>query len=246
MISRAGKLVAMWSLVAGALLFDGSSIRDVAAAPLSKAEQQKQEQLKNAAPGDMYFGRMKLSFLGINNTFKDAAIAASPYSTDSGITNKVDFGIEALNEWANKYPRDSHLPRSYFLGEEAFKKLWVRQYQDKAWSYMQLLVTKYPTTFFGKTVKTELAKGFTKHYFADALPCGPEPAQTAAPVTSVDPKGFKTEVLTPACVVPASSSPAVHAAPVPATSGSPEPSPAAGTATSSPAAPASPSAAAKS
>ena len=219
MISHSTRVQAL-CLAAGALLAGPAFVPRAAVAALSKAEQQKQEQLRNAAPADAYFGRMKLSFLGINNTFKDAAIAANPYSTDSSITNKVDFGIESLNEWANKYPRDSHLARSYFLGEEAFKKIWLKQYQDKAWSYMQLIVTKYPTTFFGKTVKAELAKGFTKHYFTDAAPCGPEPAPTAAPVTTTDPKGFKTEVLTPACVVPASPSPAAETAPAPAASGS--------------------------
>ena len=149
-VSFGRRCKALLRLAAAVLLFDPSFISNASAAPLSKAQQQKQDQLKSAAPADMYFGRMKLSFLGINNTFKDAAITASPYSTNSSITNKVDFGIEALNEWANKYPRDSHLSRSYFLGEEAFKKIWIRAYQDKAWSYMQLLVTKYPTTFFGE------------------------------------------------------------------------------------------------
>ena len=62
---------------------------------------------------------------------------------------------------------------------------------------MQLLVTKYPTTFFGKTVKTEL-EGLYEAFFADTVPCDPEPAQTAPPATTTDPKGSKTEVLQPA------------------------------------------------
>ncbi len=218
-----------FGLVVGSLALVPVLVPAAVAAPISKYQQQKQEQLKAAAPADMYFGRMKLSFLGINNTFKDAAFHSNPYTTDSGITNKVDFGIESLNDWANKYPRDSHLSRSYFLGGEAFKKIWVKQYQDKAWSYMQLIVTKYPTTFFGKIVKADLAKGFTKHYFAAAVACGAEPSATAPPVTTTDPKGFQVEVLTPPCVPAASPSPASVGSPepgaVPGASSSPSTAP---------------------
>jgi hypothetical protein len=48
---------------------------------------------------------------------------------------------------------------------------------------MQLLVTAYPTTFFGKTVKTELGIGFTQHYYAEPVPCTTEPN----PLTSSEP-----------------------------------------------------------
>jgi len=126
--------------------------------------------LQHLAPADMYFGRMKLSFIGINNTFQHAAIEAGPHTTSSSIANKIDFAMESLNEWQGRYPRDPHLARSYFLGELTLKKIWVKRYQDKAWAYMQQLVTAYPTTFFGKTVKTELGIGFTQHYYAEPVP----------------------------------------------------------------------------
>ena len=38
---------------------------------LSKWQMHVQEMLKVSAPGDEYFGRMKMSYLGINNTFRD-------------------------------------------------------------------------------------------------------------------------------------------------------------------------------
>jgi hypothetical protein len=43
------------------------------------------ERLKGIAPADRYFGRLKMSYLGINNTFKDAAVAAGNFTTDLGI-----------------------------------------------------------------------------------------------------------------------------------------------------------------
>ncbi len=139
--------------------------------------------LQHLAPADTYFGRMKLSFIGINNTFQHAAIEAGPHTTSSSIANKIDFAMEALNEWQGRYPRDPHLARSYFLGELTLKKIWIRKYKDKAWAYMQQLVTVYPTTFFGKTVKTELGIGFTQHYYAEPVPCATQPL----PPTSAEP-----------------------------------------------------------
>ena len=61
--------------------------------------------LTHMAPADKYFGRLRLSYLGINNTFSDATRAAGEYTTDDGIPNKVDFAMEALNDWQNQYPR---------------------------------------------------------------------------------------------------------------------------------------------
>ncbi|MDQ2664099.1 MAG: hypothetical protein M3Y18_08730 [Candidatus Eremiobacteraeota bacterium] len=131
-----------------------------------------------AAPADRYFGRLKLSYLGINNTFRDAAITAGSYTTDKNLIHKLQFADAALHDWMKEYPNDPHLPRSFYLASETYKKIWTKEYQDKAWAYMQLLKTKYPTTFFGKQVKKDVAGGFTQRYFAQAQPCGaaPQPA----------------------------------------------------------------------
>ncbi len=174
--------------VASALAFSGAPLR-AASPPLSAL-----------APADAYFGRLKLSFLGINNTFKHSAIEAGPHTTSSSIANKVDFAMEALNEWQSRYPRDPHLARSYFLGELTLKKIWIRKYQDKAWSYMQQLVKAYPTTFFGKTVKTELEIGFTQHYYAEPLPCMTEPPPPVSSEPTVTSNGkYKVSVEPVAC-----------------------------------------------
>lgn len=161
--------------------------------------------LSGIAPADRYFGRLKMSYLGINNTFKDAAVAAGNFTTDSGVANKVDFAMESLNDWQSQFPRDPHLSRSYFLGQITLKKIWIKKYQDKAWAYMQYIVTNYPQTFFGKTVKADIAKGFTQHYFAEPAPCG-NGAESEAPAKPVDKGKYKVVVEKPPCV-PAAPSP---------------------------------------
>lgn len=147
-----------------------------------------------------------MSYLGINNTFKGAAISAGSHTTDSAIANKVDFAMQALNDWQSQFPRDPQLARSYFLGQITLKKIWIKKYQDKAWAYMQLILAKYPQTFFGKTVKADLAKGFTQHYFAEPVPCGGA-GKPAAPAPS-DSGKYKIVIEVPPCVPPATASPA--------------------------------------
>jgi hypothetical protein len=170
------------------------------------------------APADRYFGRLKLSFLGINNTFRDADTRIGPgHTTDPDIVNKVDFAMESLNDWQSQFPKDTHLPRSYFLGQLTLKKIWVKKYQDKAWAYMQQLVIVYPSTYFGKTVKTELARGFTQHYYADARPCSAGGAEPTTPPIVNNGK-YKIQVH-PAPCIPATPAPTAPAptSPVPST-----------------------------
>jgi hypothetical protein len=161
------------------------------------------QSVKGMAPGDQYFGRLKLSFLGINNTFKDSGIRAGAHTVDPDIQTKVDSAIDALNDWQRQFPNDPQLARSYFLAQQTLKKIWVKQYQEKAWAYMQHIVAQYPSTFYGKTIKAEIAKGFTQHYFATAEPCGPDgpqPLPTAAP--AVDSGKYKVQIEPAPCYTP--------------------------------------------
>ena len=70
--------------------------------------------------------------------------------------------------------------RSYFLAIQTYKKIYVQSYQDKAWKYMHILTSTFPTTYFGKLEKKDLARGFTEHYFANAELC-PTPLPTETP-----------------------------------------------------------------
>jgi hypothetical protein len=165
--------------------------------------------LKAMAPADQYFGKLKLSFLGINNTFRDAGISAADHTTDSAIVNKVEFAIDALNDWQKKFPSDPQLSRTYFLAQITLKKIWIQKYQDKAWSYMQHILVAYPATFYAKTVKADIARGFTQHYYAAAVPC--DATATPAPSVTTNNGKYKTVIETPPCITPSPSpSPSVE------------------------------------
>lgn len=179
------------------------------ASAASKWARQQCENYNRSAPGDEYFGRMKLSYLGINNTFHDEAIRAGAYTIDRGIIQRVGYADEALQAWAHKYPSDPQLARTYFLAIRVYQKIYTRPAQEKAWNYMHVLTARFPTSFFGKTMKTDLARGFTEHWYAEAQPCT-SPAAAAAqsdPTAAPKPGQPKVEVLTPPCIQPATANP---------------------------------------
>jgi hypothetical protein len=157
--------------------------------------------LRNLAPADVYFGRMKISFIGIDNRFADTARDIRGYTTDSSVTNEIDFTLDALNDWRGRYPRDPQLARAYFLGQNALKKIWIKKYQDKAWAYMQLIRTTYPHTYFAKIVAADLARGYTENYFAAPAVCGAAAVPTPQPSPVAEDNGkYKTLIHAAPCV----------------------------------------------
>jgi hypothetical protein len=216
---------------------------------LTKWQQLQLVKFKNSAPADEYFGRTKMSYLGMNNTFRDSAISSGEHTTDPAIINKVSLAEEALEAWARKYPRDPQLARTYFLATQVERKIWVKGNQERAWIYLNRLVKQFPDTFFGKTLKRDLAIGFTEHYYALPEPCAtptPEPtaipsgttapnvAATDTPIPTPTPspgptettlaRGLKVQIIPQACVPAPTPSPS----PSPSPSLSPSASPSAG------------------
>jgi len=171
--------------------------------------------MRLSAPGDEYFGRLKLSYLGINNTFRDESIRAGAYTTDSHIISQVDFAEDALRGWANHYPKDPQLARSYFLAYSIYRKIWTLPGQTKAWQYLNIIEQRFPSSYFGKLVKRDLV-GFTEHYFMEPQPCpSPEPtlspgARRPPPTPSPTPSPAPTPTASPA-----PGQPAVEILPVP-------------------------------
>ena len=196
---------------------------------LSKWQQHVLEVLKEAAPGDEYFGRMKMSYLGINNTFHDDAIRAGSYTTDPHLISSLQYADEALNAWSKKYPKDPQLARSYFLAFQMYRKVWTPDGQQKAWDYAHIVIQRFPASFFGKALKKDLSIGYTEHYFASPQPCAalvitgssatpsPTPSPTASPTPA--PGQPKVDILPVPCLTPTPSP-----SPIPTGSLSPQPS----------------------
>ncbi len=187
---------------------------DPCGAAKSKWAHMRCQQFNASAPGDEYFGRMKLSYLGIDNTYKDGSISAGDHTTDQHLISKLDFATEALRRWAAKYPNDPQLARSYYLGVLVMRKVYTQPEQQTSWEFTQILVKKYPNTYFGRTAKASMAQGYTEHWYALAeicptpLPRGAKAQATADPTPSPSPEPAKPYVvlITPPCVPPSPAS----------------------------------------
>jgi hypothetical protein len=76
------------------------------------------------APADEYFGRFKLSILGIRNTIKDQGLRLDVDSTKANSTlGTVALTEDALHDWEHKYPCDSWLPTTIYALERFYGKI---------------------------------------------------------------------------------------------------------------------------
>jgi len=193
-----------------------------------------------AAPADEYFGRMKMSYLGINNSLRDAYVMAGDHTIYPAVIQKIKWAEQAFQDWQRKYPHDPQLPRSTFFLFGAYLKVWNGDGQSHALQYAKDLRDKYGSTYFGKLIRAGLAKGLTLHVFYAALPCSPapsEPTPSPPPAPAPDPAHhINVQYEVAPCMTPAPSP--IATAP-PAAS----PSPAAPASTSMPQASAPPTAA---
>ena len=189
-----------------------------------------------SAPADEYFGRLKMSYLGMNNTLRDQAIRAGDYTIDTGTAKSADFVQDAMLDWMHKYPGDPQLPRTMFLMAKLYAKIWTAYGQDRAAHYFLELQHDYPRTYFGKLVNQQLSKGFTEHILADPLPCPTElPSATptpalrrgATPMPSPSPtlSPSPTPTPTPVPTAPPNSNVHIQIIPVPCYKPTPSPSP---------------------
>jgi hypothetical protein len=197
--------------------------------PLSKYERAHLEAMHVSAPADEYFGRLRISYLGIDNTLRDAATTAADHTTDAGVISKVAFAIDALQDWERRYPHDPQLERSYFFTIAVEKKIWVQANQEQAWTYMNRIAERFPNTYFGKLFKREIAIGFTEHYYAEPVPCAtatpsPTPTPSAAPTPVASPTPAPRRNRRPPRATP-TPRPTPAPTPMPTPSPTPEPTP---------------------
>ena len=76
------------------------------------------------APADEYFGKLKMSILGIRNTIKDQGLKIDVFPEKTESTwGSIAFVEDALHDWQKKYPCDSWLPTSVYALEHFYTKI---------------------------------------------------------------------------------------------------------------------------
>ncbi len=73
------------------------------------------------APADEYFGRLKMSVLGIANVIKDMRLRVeADASRTPSIFGSLAMAEDAIHDWEAKYPHDSWIPRSLLALETTY------------------------------------------------------------------------------------------------------------------------------
>jgi hypothetical protein len=76
------------------------------------------------APADRYFGRLKMSILGVRNSLKDLSERAAAHPEDAEhIYDKAVLVEDALRDWHAHFPRDPWLPKFAFSLAQLYGKL---------------------------------------------------------------------------------------------------------------------------
>ena len=111
------------------------------------------------APADEYFGRLKMSILGIRNQLRDLGLREqyAPANT-AQVLGPAAFVEDALHDWEHKYPSDPWLPRNVFLLERLYSNVHTNDGQRCTSRALHWLLARYPRTWYGKEAKTELAQ----------------------------------------------------------------------------------------
>ncbi len=130
------------------------------------------------APADEYFGRLKLSILGIRNTIKDMGLKADADSSRAAnvVMGSVGLTEDAIHDWEKKYPQDSWIPATIFSLERLYAKVDSDDARAHAKITMAWLVHDYPASPPAKIGKKELAQNL--------VGAKPAPLQSASTVVA--------------------------------------------------------------
>ena len=181
------RLLATVSLVAvtttAAFAADTAPAGKPAAKPAVKAPAKSK-----VAPADEYFGKLKMSILGIRNTIHDVQANIEIDQTRwTGLVNKADFTEDAVHDWEHKYPKDTWLAKTLLALERMYAKLDSEDGRKRSLAAMKWLVHDFPSSPEGRIGKEELAQGIVGR--APAVPAVetgtsnvPAPAASAVPL----------------------------------------------------------------
>lgn len=109
------------------------------------------------APADEYFGRLKMSILGIRNELRDLdqRLSFSPDAGPAALGTAV-FVENAIRDWEAKYPGDPWLARSVYQLTHVYARIHTPDGRAKALSALHWLTRRYPSSPFCNVAQTEV------------------------------------------------------------------------------------------
>ena len=127
-----------------------------AAAAQTHAAQPQAKPVSKVAPLDEYFGKMKLSPLGVNNTIHDTNLHVNYDKANAGhYYQALEWAEDALHDWARKYPQDTWLPgRAYYMSH-VFWEMHTAEATAAAERCRSLLFKQFPKSRWAAMAKHE-------------------------------------------------------------------------------------------
>ena len=184
------RLIACVSLVAAATTAAVPSTAPVKAAPKAPVKASttpghpsktvaKAAPKCRVAPADEYFGKLKMSILGIRNTIKDQGlkIDVDPGAAPS-TSNAIALTEDAIRDWQHKYPCDTWLPGTLFALERFYLKIHTADGVKRVHATFAWLRHDYP-----KSKVVQVARNEDGH--ASAAPVSPASASIPSTGTAV-------------------------------------------------------------
>jgi hypothetical protein len=99
----------------------------------------------NLAPADRYFGRLKMSILGVRNSIKDLSERAAAHPEDAEhIYDKAVLVEDALRDWHAHFPRDPWIPKFTYSLAQLYGKLDMDDARVRRNDTLDWLVATFP------------------------------------------------------------------------------------------------------
>ena len=110
------------------------------------------------APADEYFGRLKMSILGIRNELHDlAAKAAFSPEKSEDVLRPAGFVEDALHDWEHKYPSDPWLAKDVFQLTQLYSEVHTQNGSRCKDRTMKWSLGRYGHTRYAALARTQFA-----------------------------------------------------------------------------------------
>jgi hypothetical protein len=106
------------------------------------------------APADEYFGRMKMSVLGIRNGLRDAGLRMTSDPGDAASQMSACHWLQdSIEDWGDKYPQDTWLPGMTLSLEHLYALIGTADGRAQEASILAWVHLHYPDSRFEQTVR---------------------------------------------------------------------------------------------
>lgn len=111
------------------------------------------------APADEYFGRLKMSILGIRNQLRDLGLRLqySPGKSEDVIGSAV-MVEDAMRDWEHKYPADPWLAKNVYELTELYARVHTPHGHRRAMIAMRWLLARYGRTPYGHLARLQIRR----------------------------------------------------------------------------------------